>query len=125
MTAAFLEVIHVAEEWFGLDRLKQQYIVQKPVDRVLQGLLDMWWSANAHKDDVLDMTPFLTGITIHPIDLFMGLGTLSRKDALRKHLDEVIQELIAETGSVRELTGITIHFYAKSRRRRFRRGRPL
>lgn len=50
----------MADQFFGLDRLKQQYIVRKHLDAVVQGMLDMWWSGHGGTDG----KPVITGITV-------------------------------------------------------------
>ena len=51
----------MSDQHFGLDRIKQQYIVRKHLDKVVQGMLDMWWSAHGNRLD----KPVMTGITVH------------------------------------------------------------
>ena len=51
----------MADQFFGLDRLNQQYIVRKHLNAVVQGMLDMWWSGNGDRDE----KPVITGITVH------------------------------------------------------------
>jgi len=49
------------KQFFGLDRLNQQYISKKHLTTAIQGMLDMWWSGHGDRGD----KPVITGITVH------------------------------------------------------------
>ena len=51
----------MGKQFFGLDRLHQQYIAKKHLNEAIQGMVEMWWSGRGSRDE----KPVITGITVH------------------------------------------------------------